>query len=290
MTSTSAMTTEACLAVATMMPIFLVGLIAENIAFKVRSKARWDRALQLVQVFCRAVIDLCTAVLIAWAMVLALIGLNANGLVGNEAQSEWTLLMAVVVVVLARWVGRSAGFRYPLGALVDFLLNAIFVALIRIAIARTARRLKPGPEMQHVSDKRDVNDPIDRLAVAYQLSKGLFAEIEKLVNTRWIPKGRAAVSTIPGQLTLTSASDPTSRLAILWSTTLTHLNRISDPGQRALSAARDSASLVKLLELWVVDPTSLTDDVIQRHVRRRLFRSFVKSVKKQFRTIILPGA
>ena len=99
-------------------------------------------------------IDLCTAVLIACAtMVLALIGLNTNGLVGNEAQSEWTLLIAVVVIVLARWVARSVGFRYPLGALVDFLLNSIFVAVIRIAIARTARRLIQGTEMQHGVNK-----------------------------------------------------------------------------------------------------------------------------------------
>jgi hypothetical protein len=276
MSSLPDLTSETCLGIATMMPVFLVGLIAEKLIYTPTSKPGVERAFELIQLFLRTVVDICTAALIVIAIVGALSGTNSGGLHGRAAVSEWTLTILVVVIVLVRWVALSPGLRVPLGALFDFLLNLALVGVVRVLFSYFHRRLRSRAGSLRSETSLDPNAPEGRSLVAFLLTDDLFVEVRKLVTVKRFKKPkRAAVSVVPEQVVLADESVATRRVLTLWSVIPGSIRGISDPGQRCLAALKDTSDFSKLLSMWMSEPASLTREVIRGQTGRRLFKAFL---------------
>jgi predicted Co/Zn/Cd cation transporter (cation efflux family) len=97
------MSADTCGAIAQIMPVFMVALIAERIAFK-RGASSAETSRRLLVALARVVVDLTLAIGLLFVTVRALVGIEVGGLEGAEARATWVLAGLLAVAVLYRWL------------------------------------------------------------------------------------------------------------------------------------------------------------------------------------------
>lgn len=97
------MSAATCASLAQIMPVFVVALIAERIAFR-RTPGAPEYTRNRLTVMLRILIDLALALALLAVTALALIGVELDGLYGRAADAAWIGAGLLATLIVYRWL------------------------------------------------------------------------------------------------------------------------------------------------------------------------------------------
>jgi hypothetical protein len=118
------MNVATCEALAQLMPVLLIALIAERVAFK-RTKNRRKARFKLASALIRTLFELMLALVIIGGELGFLNGIDEHGFKGETARSYWLLAVLVLIAILYRWVLLSPSVSYAFDRLFDLVFKWI---------------------------------------------------------------------------------------------------------------------------------------------------------------------
>lgn len=128
-----------CTAIAQILPVFLVALVAERIVRAKQPKSPLARARSTLALLIRILVDLAIATgLLAFTLV-ALMGIEANGLSGPRAEELWGATFVLGFAILYRWMLLSTPLLGVVNEVGRASSNFIFDAVAGLSEGASAR-------------------------------------------------------------------------------------------------------------------------------------------------------
>lgn len=128
---TDAMSASTCATVAQIAPVFLVALVAERIVFRA-SPSPVEQRKRIAIVLIRVVIDGTIAVSLLLLTLLAVAGVEADGLTGQSARSAWYGFVLLAIAVIYRWLIVSTPLLPFLNAAAQWWAERVAQAIFQI--------------------------------------------------------------------------------------------------------------------------------------------------------------
>lgn len=128
-----------CTAIAQILPVFLVALVAERIVRAKQPKSPRARARSTLALLIRILVDLAIATgLLAFTLV-ALMGIEANGLSGPRAEELWRATFILGFAILYRWMLLSTPLLGVVNEVGRASSNFVFDAVAGLSEGASAR-------------------------------------------------------------------------------------------------------------------------------------------------------
>jgi hypothetical protein len=102
----NSMSADTCAALAQVVPVFLIALIAERVRTpRIKDDETTSRRLAIIlRATFRALSDLLLAIVLVALEITVVVGIEAGGMTGEDAQQNWGFFILVTIWTLLRWL------------------------------------------------------------------------------------------------------------------------------------------------------------------------------------------